>query len=99
MIGIPYSLPWKNKIICSKTRDWILLEKTSRETRKSEWQQKIYRSTILKSHKEPQNKNSVAFCQTLAKLLKTTGMYLILAQHFKGYSKKNWIVLLKEIGA
>ena len=38
-----------------------------------------------------------AFCQILATLFESTGVYLLLAEHFKDYSKKDRLRLLKEI--
>ena len=51
-----------------------------------------------KQNKTPLVLTLTAFCQTLATLLENTGVYLILAEHFKDYSKKDRLRLLKEIG-
>ena len=57
-----------------------------------------------KTHdKEAQNKTPLVltdnrFFPKLATLFKSIGIYLILAEHLNGYSKKNQLRLLKEIG-
>ena len=66
----------------------------------------IDRIELLKAKtpdKETQNKTPLVlpynhFLPKLGTLFESTGIYLILAEHFKDYSKKNRWQLLREIG-
>lgn len=63
----------------------------------------IERNELLKEKthvKEMQNKTTLVltYNRFLPNIINIVWIYLILAEHFKGYSKKNQLQLLRQIG-